>query len=56
MERNEQCLNSEIKIQVLASKKDSYCANYCLYIIHLTNVTGLDFKIAVLSLYYQMIQ
>ena len=29
-------LYSEFKIQGLASKKDSYCANYCLYIIHLT--------------------
>ena len=30
------CLYSEFKKQGLASKKDSYCASYCLYTIHLT--------------------
>ena len=36
-------------------KNDSYCASYCLYIIFLTKVLGIDFKSAVLNLYYQMI-
>ena len=34
-------------------KKDSYCASYCLYIIYLTKVLGIDFKTGVLNLYYQ---
>ena len=45
------CLYSEYQIQ----KNDSYCASYCLYIIYLTKVLGIDFKSAVLNLYYQMI-
>ena len=45
------CLHSEYQIQ----KKDSYCASYCLYIISLTKVLGIEFKYAVLNLYYQMI-
>ena len=28
-------------------------ASYCLYIIHLTKALGIDFKSAVLNLYYQ---
>ena len=55
IERNSYCLYSEYKIQGLTSKRDSYCASYCLYIIHLTKSLGVDFKIAVLNLYYQMI-
>ena len=55
IKRNSYCLYSEYKIQGLTSKRDSYCASYCLYIIYLTNVLGIDFKIAVLNLYYQMI-
>ena len=43
------CLYSEYQIQ----KNDSYCASYCLYIIFLTKVLGIDFKSAVLNLYYQ---
>ena len=43
------CLYSEYKIQ----KNDSYCASYCLYIIYLTKGIGIDFKSAVLNLYYQ---
>ena len=47
--RNGYCLYSEYQIQ----KKDSYCASYCLYIIYLTKVLGIDFKSSVLNLYYQ---
>ena len=53
--RNGHCLYSEYKIQGLTSKLDSYCASYCLYIIYLTNVLRIDFKSAVLNLYYQRI-
>ena len=49
------CLYSEYKIQGLTSKRDSYCASYCLYKIYLTKVLGIDYKNAVLNLYYQMI-
>ena len=49
--RNGYCLYSEYQIQ----KNDSFCASYCLYIIYLTKVLGIDFKSAVLNLYYQMI-
>ena len=49
------CLYSEYKIQGQTNKRDSYCASYCLYIIYLTKVLGIDFKSAVLNLYYQMI-
>ena len=30
MKRDGHCLYSEYKIQGLTSKKDSYCAKYCL--------------------------
>ena len=43
------CLFSEYQIQ----KNDSFCASYCLYIIYLVKVLGIDFKSAVLNLYYQ---
>ena len=49
IKRNGFCLYSEYQIQ----KNDSYCASYCLYIIYLTKVLGIDFKSAVLNLYYQ---
>ena len=49
IKRNGYCLYSEYQIQ----KVDSYCASYCLYIIYLTKVLGIDFKSAVLNLYYQ---
>ena len=49
IKRNGYCLYSECQIQ----KNDSYCASYCLYIIYLTKVLGMDFKSAVLNLYYQ---
>ena len=47
------CLYSEYKIQGLTSKRDSYCASYCLYILCLTKVLGIDFKSAFLNLFYQ---
>ena len=46
---NGYCLYSEYQIQ----KNDIYCASYCLYIIYLTKVLDIDFKSAVLNLYYQ---
>ena len=49
IKQNSYCLYSEYQIQ----KNDSYCASYCLYIIYLTKVIGIDFKSAVLNLYYQ---
>ena len=49
IKRNGYCLYSEYQIQ----KNDRYCASYCLYIIYLTKVLGIDFKSAVLNLYYQ---
>ena len=49
--RNGYCLYSEYQIQ----KRDSYCASYCLYIIYPTKVLGVDFKSAVLNLYYQVV-
>ena len=55
IKRNRHCLYSEYKIQGLTSKQDSFCASYCLYIIFLTNVLGIDFKSDVLNLYYQRI-
>ena len=51
IKQNGYCLYSEYQIQ----KNDSYCASYCLYILYLTKVLGIDFKSAVLDLYYQMI-
>ena len=48
IKRNGYCLYSEDQIQ----KKFSFCANYCLYIIYLVEVLGIEFKSAVLSLYY----
>ena len=52
IKRNGYCLYSEYQIQ----KNDSFCASYCLYIIYLTKVIRIDFKSAVLNLYYQMIK
>ena len=49
IKRNGYCLYSEYQIK----KKDSFCASYCLYIIYLTKVLGIDFKSAVFNLYYQ---
>ena len=53
LRRSGYCLYSEYKIQGLTSKRDSYCASYCLYILYLTKVLGDNFKSAVLNLYYQ---
>ena len=49
IKRNGYCLKSEYQIQ----RNDSFCASYCLYIIYSTKVLGIDFKTAVLNLYYQ---
>ena len=49
IKRNGYCLYSEYHIQ----KNDSLCASYCLYIIYLVKVLRIDFKFAVLNLYYQ---
>ena len=49
IKRNGYCLYSGYQIQ----KNDSLCASYCLYIIYLTKALGIDFKSAVLNLYYQ---
>ena len=49
IKRNGYWLYSEYQIQ----KNDSYCASYCLYLTYLTKVLGIDFKSAVLNLYYQ---
>ena len=53
IKRNGYCLISEYKIQGLTNKPDSYCGSYCLYVIYLTKVLAIDFKSAVLNLYYQ---
>ena len=42
------CIYSEYQIQ----KYDSLCASYCLYIIYCVKILSLDFKKAVLNLYY----
>ena len=49
IKRNGYCLYSEYQIQ----KNDSFCASYCLYIIYLTKIVGIDFKSGVLNLYYK---
>ena len=49
IKRNGCCLYSEYQLQ----KNDSFCASYCLYIFFLTKIVGIDFKSAVLNLYYQ---
>ena len=51
IKRNGYCLYSEYQIQ----KNDSYCASYCFYKIYLTKMLKIDFKSAVLNLYYQRI-
>ena len=49
IKRNGHCLYSEYQIQ----KNDSFCRKYVLYILYLTKVLGIDFKSAVLNLYYK---
>ena len=56
IKRYGRCLYSEYKKQGLTNKRDSYCASYVLYTLYLTKVLGVDFKSAVLNLYYQMIK
>ena len=51
IKRNGYCLYSDYQIQ----ENDSFCASYCLCIFYLTKVIGIDFKSAVLNLYYQML-
>ena len=51
IKQNGYCLYSEYQIQ----KNHCYCASYCLYIIFLTKVLDIEFKPAVLNLYYQML-
>ena len=52
LKRNRFCSHSEYKVQGLTNKRDCFCASYCLYIIYLRKVLGIDFKSAVLKLYY----
>ena len=49
IKRNGCCLFSEYQIQI-----NRFCASYCLYIIYMTKVVGIDFISAVLSLYYEI--
>ena len=56
LERKGHCLYSEYKIQGLTNERDSFGARYFLYKFYLTKVIGIDFKSAVLNLYYQMIK
>ena len=56
IKRNGQIFFAEYKIQGLASKRNPYCARYCLFLYYLTKVLGIYFKSAVLNLYYQLIQ
>ena len=49
IKRNGCCLYSEYQIQ----KNDSFCASFCLYILYLTKVIGIEFKSAVLNSFYQ---
>ena len=44
------CIYSEYQTQ----KNHSFCGSFCLYIICLIKVVGIDFKSAVLNLDYQM--
>ena len=44
IKRNDHCSYSEHKIQRLTDKRDSSCASYCLHILYLTKVLGIDFK------------
>ena len=48
IKRNGYCSYSEYQIQ----KNATFCSSYCLFIIYLTKIVGIDFKSAVLNLYY----
>ena len=54
IKRNGHRLFSEYKLQSITSKTDFDCAASCLHIYFLTKVLRLDFKSAVLNLYYQI--
>ena len=45
-----------MKNKVLQTKRDSYCASFCLYLIYFTKVVETDLKSAVLKSYYQILQ
>ena len=53
--KKKHCLYSANKKQCLRSKRDSYGARSCLYVLYLTKTVRIDFKYAVLNLYYQTI-
>ena len=36
VKRNDNCFYSEYRIQDVTNKKDSFCAAYCFFILHLT--------------------
>ena len=48
-----QCLFSKYKIRGMTSEKDFYCAVYCFCINYLIKFIEIEFKSAVLNLYYQ---
>ena len=48
-------LRESIYSEYQSQKNDSFCGSYCLYLFYLTKVIGIDFKSAVLNLYYQSI-
>ena len=56
IKRNGHCLYSEYKIPGLTNKRDGNCGSYCLDVIYLTKVFGIDFISAVWNLHYQMVQ
>ena len=49
IKRNGYCLYSEYQKQRI----HSFCASNCLYILYLTKILGIDFKSAILNVYYQ---
>ena len=53
--RNGHCFFPGYNTRGLTSKRDSFCASYCLYTLYLTKVIGIDFKSAVLNLYYRRV-
>ena len=56
IKQNGHCLCSEYKIQGMTNKRDSYCGSYNYYILLFKKLIGIDFKSAVLKLYYQMLK
>ena len=49
IKQNGYCIYSQNQLQ----KIDNFCASFCLYIIYSTKVLEIDFKSAVLNLFYQ---